>query len=822
MPLLKHSKKKKKTKFHEALCFGGRTEFYVLSPCIFCESKEKLFNLDLTRIQTIAISKKKVSFPKDGGHVEVFDTIKLTSTICQSVPNTENSPEIANVPGALGLVSKPKEFVLSVVTVHDERVFWQTTIDLSNKLILPKKKKKSTKKKGKKQSKLKRQLKSFTLKSKHGSGQEKSIPLQISVRVSIQCTSCLKTNVPGTVDIPMLPSKTQPLSTLPHHWDEHYLMQRPQTQPDFASSLHTANKSDPLHHFFHSVVPSPQLLCTQPEHQYANENTPPPKHLETLLRINNNQLQPPSTQDLNETSCLCNGPIQNDTHSGNYSDDQTIQDQEREEEQGESQVTLNENNATSSPPEVPVSLNEDKDKNMAHPLTTLSIELDTTSTTVAVVEDRWPSAVDMDKLNFGLIHNCASVNTQQRFWEGIPKNAVILLHCLIHWKMFQEEDTKEEKEQKNNTNDDDDLKAKHFDLLTQINNSIQLEVNQSRFDNREQAFWLIVCTSLRQWLQTIFQAPLSSFLSTQPSVNEETAKCSESNTSKSKELLKWFLKQLKALADQCYHNIMQPIIKQMEQLPLEDIFEKEHGETGSPTIDLVFSSFDPVINLLADVKIFDGFRSQMASHLIDLLVVRIGNLLLLNAQFCTLASGFRLKIVISMFNTWHFTHFARGDSATLPHSLAALTDISTLLLTCATMSNCNQVLAMCQRLNVVQIYHLLQNYNSLVTKDLKVDKDHVLRVNFFFFLIRAPLWNTGTSKLKNTVPISVKALRRPSQQKKGHNLLLELSVEGIDWKNEIAEPLLPKVAISNIDVPLDILNQAAFAFLRTPDGSTLQ
>jgi len=235
----------------------------------------------------------------------------------------------------------------------------------------------------------------------------------------------------------------------------------------------------------------------------------------------------------------------------------------------------------------------------------------------------------------------------------------------------------------------------------------------------------------------------------------------------------------------------------MEQLPLEDIFGgKEHGETGSLTMDLAFAILDSLFILLTEIEIFRTFRERMMRQLIDLLVVRIVNVLLLNAEFCTLSSGFRLKIVISMLNLWCNTQCGDNNNV-VPSSFDILNETATLLLTCASASDSKWILSTCRQLNVVQINYLLQNYNAAVTNEIKVDKDKVLS------------------------PISLKALRQSGTQRKGSVPVLKFVMEGIEWKNEGPELHLPKITFADVDVPFELLDQPVFAFLQSNDGLIL-
>ena len=120
-----------------------------------------------------------------------------------------------------------------------------------------------------------------------------------------------------------------------------------------------------------------------------------------------------------------------------------------------------------------------------------------------------------------------------------------------------------------------------------------------------------------------------------------------------------------------------------------------------------------------DFPLYNIYRIQICQQVLQYTIVRLINNLLIYPEYCTIAGGFRLKVVKSMIADWYQTNLINDDdNKQIFYDLVLLLDqVSSLLLTCAVVQNGQELLTICPSLNAAQINQILNNYNSEATNE---------------------------------------------------------------------------------------------------------
>jgi len=173
----------------------------------------------------------------------------------------------------------------------------------------------------------------------------------------------------------------------------------------------------------------------------------------------------------------------------------------------------------------------------------------------------------------------------------------------------------------------------------------------------------------------------------------------------------WFAHKLITLLHVCFDNIIEAILAKLSRIPHENVFsENEFGEQGSNTMDMIFAVMNSVWFLWPNLRLFDIYRIQICHQILHFSLIKLTNHLLSNPAYCTIAGGFRLKVVKSMIVDWCQSN-AIND--VIFETLTAWCEqISALLLTCAVVKDGAELIHLCPSLSAAQINQILNNYNS--------------------------------------------------------------------------------------------------------------
>eukprot|EP01083_Nonionella_stella_P009589 27556_1 len=415
----------------------------------------------------------------------------------------------------------------------------------------------------------------------------------------------------------------------------------------------------------------------------------------------------------------------------------------------------------------------------------------------------------------------AEMSMDRRLWNNlIPIHSAVIFRCFIHWNVFEENEE--------NTH----LILQGF--IDGVTRAIQEEENAN---DLEQSYWLLRLTTLIYWVHVYYpqrmivvgepqirryetfepilsgddddddddeveeEAPvfvnqnsndcrvtqqIESDNATTESVDdrvpiERTDEERKSNES-SINLAFWFVDKLSALSHICFASIIDNTFLKLTRIPYEHVFDdNEFGETGSNTMDMIFAVMNSIWFLYGDnlPRIYSIYRIQICRQILQhTIYVGLMNILLQNPSFCTIAGGFRLKIIKSMIADWCQSNDVN------PHSFndltALLDEVSALLLTCAVATNGRDLLSICPSLNAAQINQILNNYNcepsneplsaEILTPIVEIANTTRLRVQSFDFT-RESMQDFDL----NTVP-------------------------------------LPTIALADVPTPYNIVQQPEFAF----------
>eukprot|EP01084_Bolivina_argentea_P148691 259919_1 len=254
----------------------------------------------------------------------------------------------------------------------------------------------------------------------------------------------------------------------------------------------------------------------------------------------------------------------------------------------------------------------------------------------------------------------------------------------------------------------------------------------------------------------------------------------------------WFVEKLTNLCHICFDNIIDNTLHKLSRIPYEHVFdENECGEQGSMTMDMIFAVMNSIWFLWEDIQLFTIYRIQICRQILQYSIVRLINNLLIQPQYCTIAGGFRLKVIKSMIADWSQSN--RIQNKIFADIMAMLDEVSALLLTCAVAQNGKDLLKLCPSLNAAQINQILNNYNSEATNEpLSAE-------------ILTPILEIAASELpRNKSRVSVQNICFVKQTMKAFN---------------VNDYLLPSISLYDIPIPYQISKHSEFKFLMNMDNN---
>jgi len=288
------------------------------------------------------------------------------------------------------------------------------------------------------------------------------------------------------------------------------------------------------------------------------------------------------------------------------------------------------------------------------------------------------------------------------------------------------------------------------------------------------------------WVQRLFP---HKFSPKKEDSAEETGSGPQTNSKGdgSSNLQCWFAQKVTGLARFCFDNIVANLVGKLSRIPFDLIFEEaECGEQGSNTMDMLFAAMHSVWFLWDDLRLFDFYRLQICHQALQYAVVQLLSELLIRPQYCTVAGGFRLKVVKSMIADWCQSYELRHD-ARFQRILSSLEEVSSLLLTCAVAENGKELLALCPTLSAAQINQILNNYNSEATNE-------PLSAEILTPIMEIAAWEDPSRT------------QRLSIQDVAFNAL---EMKALD----VSKCPLPKLSLSDVPVPPEIAQHPDLAFL---------
>jgi len=275
-------------------------------------------------------------------------------------------------------------------------------------------------------------------------------------------------------------------------------------------------------------------------------------------------------------------------------------------------------------------------------------------------------------------------SSAELIWNNaFPMHCAVIFRCLVHWRVF-----------------DENLYDTQL-MLQRYVTAVSTASENHPHDDLAQSYWLLRVTTLSHWMHLHFADAL------RVRGDDTTDTCS---------LHLWFAQKLTSLARFCFGNMLDHLLFKLSRIPYEQVFDgTEFGEQGSNTMDMIFAALNGIWFLWRDLALYHAFRAQMCRQSLHYVVIRLLNQLLAAPEFCTVAGGFRLKVIRSMVLDWCQSN---GINACEEHKewfatlVLSLEHVSALLLTCAVVEDGRELLTQCPSLTAAQINQLLNNYNQ--------------------------------------------------------------------------------------------------------------
>jgi len=390
---------------------------------------------------------------------------------------------------------------------------------------------------------------------------------------------------------------------------------------------------------------------------------------------------------------------------------------------------------------------------------------------------------------------------EQRIYDHvIPSHCAVVFRCFMEWDVFTE-----------NEQNTALMLQRYIDYVT-----VAVQDEERINNDLETSCWMIRMTALIYWVQILF--PIKFVLKEdRPRDEALKSRSAPKSSSNSKDMLHekdsteeiendsdrtsidddglnlqcWFVQKLTDLAGFCFDNIMANLIEKLSRIPFSFIFdETEFGEQGSSTMDMIFAAMHGIWFLWDDLRLFDVYRLQICHQVLQYTLVQLVNQLLIYPEYCTVAGGFRVKVIKSMVADWCQSNQIHHDLR-FKMIVTSLEEVSNLLLTCAVVENGKELLALCPTLSAAQINQILNNYNSEATNE-------PLSAEILTPIMEIAAWEDPS----RTKRLSIQDVGFSQQQ-----------MMGLDVK----EYPLPKLSLSDVPVPPEIAEIPQLSFLSDRD-----